>query len=229
MTATPRPLARPVPGRNAVYGAALNYRAELQALGATLEAQPYGGRPRSPVLYLKPANTWIGPGEPIPLPADIAAVRAGASLAAVIGRDMCAVAVGEALGYVAGYTVVTDVHVPHTDFFRPVIQNRCRDGFCPIADTLVEPAAVPDPDALEVRIWVNGALALSTTTAGLVRPVATLLADISTLFTLAAGDLVLVGAVPAAPLVRTGDRVAIEVAGVGRLENPVVAAPGAPA
>jgi 5-oxopent-3-ene-1,2,5-tricarboxylate decarboxylase/2-hydroxyhepta-2,4-diene-1,7-dioate isomerase len=79
-------------------------------------------------------------------------------------------------------------------------------------------------DDLRMRVWVNGVLACSESIRDLVRPVARLLADISALFTLAAGDLVLVGAAPQSPLVRAGDRVALEIDAVGRLENPVIAA-----
>jgi 5-oxopent-3-ene-1,2,5-tricarboxylate decarboxylase/2-hydroxyhepta-2,4-diene-1,7-dioate isomerase len=214
----------PEPGRNTVYGAALNYRSTLAALGGALTQKPYGAPPRAPVLYIKPANTWIGGGDPIPVPADVPAVQAGVTLAARVGRDLYQATPATALSFLAGFTVVNDVTVPHTDFFRPMIQNRCRDGFCAIGDTLVAPDGIADLDDVHMRVWVNGALACSESTRGLVRPVAQLLADISALFTLAAGDLVLVGSAPGSPLVRPGDRVALEIDGVGRLENPVVAA-----
>jgi 5-oxopent-3-ene-1,2,5-tricarboxylate decarboxylase/2-hydroxyhepta-2,4-diene-1,7-dioate isomerase len=219
-----RPMSLPEPGRNTVYGAALNYRSTLEALGSALTAKPYNAPPRAPVLYIKPANTWIGDGDPIPVPADVPAVQAGVTLAALIGRDMQRVDPARALSFLAGFTVVNDVTVPHTDFFRPMIQNRCRDGFCAIARTVVAPEHVATLGELRMRVWVNGELACSESTNGLVRPVAQLLADMSTLFTLAAGDLVLVGAAPGSPLVHPGDHVALEIDGVGRLENPVVAA-----
>ena len=76
-----------------------------------------------------------------------------------------------------------------------------------------------------MRVWVNGRLACVESTGGLVRPVATLLADISARFTLAAGDFVLVGAAPGSPLVHAGDRVAVEIGGIGGIENPVIADP----
>jgi 5-oxopent-3-ene-1,2,5-tricarboxylate decarboxylase / 2-hydroxyhepta-2,4-diene-1,7-dioate isomerase len=217
-------MSLPEPGRNTVYGAALNYRATLEALGSALTATPYGAPPKAPVLYIKPANTWIGDGDPIPVPADVPAVQAGVTLAALIGRDMCQVTPERALSHVAGFTVVNDVTVPHTDFFRPMIQNRCRDGFCPIARAMVAPDRLAALDDLRMRVWVNGALACSESTRGLVRSVPQLLADMSALLTLAAGDLVLVGAAPGSPLVRPGDRVVLEIDGIGRLENPVVAA-----
>ena len=219
-----QPVPLPEPGRNTVYGAALNYRSTLAALGDALTAKPYGAPPKAPVLYIKPANTWIGDDDPVPVPADASAVQAGVTLAVLIGRDMYRVAPATALAFVAGFTVVNDVTIPHTDFFRPMIQNRCRDGFCAIGRTIAPTERISDLDNLRMRVWVNGALACDETTRGLVRPVAQLLADMSELFTLAAGDLVLVGAAPGSPLVRAGDRVTLEIGGVGRIENLFVAA-----
>jgi 5-oxopent-3-ene-1,2,5-tricarboxylate decarboxylase / 2-hydroxyhepta-2,4-diene-1,7-dioate isomerase len=217
-----RTCSLPEPGRNTVYGAALNYRSTLAALGSALNGKPYVAPPEAPVLYIKPANTWIGDGDPIPIPADVAAVQAGVTLAALVGRDLYRATPTTALSFLAGFTVVNDVTVPHTDYFRPVIQNRCRDGFCAIGSTLVPADQIAGLDDLRMRVWVNGALACSESLRDLVRPVARLLADISALFTLAAGDLVLVGAAPGSPLVRAGDRVALEIDAVGRLENPVI-------
>lgn len=216
----------PEPGRNTVYGVALNYHSTIEALGPALHAKPYNAPPRAPVLYIKPANTWIGDGDPIPVPADVPAVAAGVTLAVRIGRDMSCVDAARALSHVDGLTVVNDVTVPHTDYFRPVIQNRCRDGFCAIGSVLVPTDQVADLGDLRMRVWVNGELACDDSTRGLVRPVEQLLADVSALFTLGAGDLVLVGAAPRSPLVRPGDRVALEIDGVGRIENTVVAASG---
>ncbi|HEY6451560.1 MAG TPA: fumarylacetoacetate hydrolase family protein [Steroidobacteraceae bacterium] len=223
-----RSTSLPVAGRNTVYGAALNFRSTLEAMGSALSAKPYEAPPRAPVLYIKPPNTWIRNGEPIALPTDLPAVQAAATLAVVIGHDMYRVAATAALSYVEGFTVATDVAVPHSDYFRPTLRHRCRDGFCSIGSELVGLDDMPALDALELRVFVNARLACVESTRGLVRPVATLLADVSTLFTLAAGDIVLVGAAPGAPLVRAGDRVTVEIDGVARIENPVVAAADAP-
>jgi 5-oxopent-3-ene-1,2,5-tricarboxylate decarboxylase/2-hydroxyhepta-2,4-diene-1,7-dioate isomerase len=218
-------MSLPVAGRNTVYGAALNYHSTLESLDCALSTKPYWAPPIAPVLYIKPPNTWIRDGDPIPLPADIAFVQAGVTLAAVIGRDMFRVQPESALSHVEGFTVVNDVTVPHSDYFRPEIQNRCRDGFCPIGSQLVGPEEMTALDALELRVWVNAQLVCVESTRGLVRPVARLLADVSALFTLVTGDIVLIGAAPSAPLVRAGDRVAVEINGLARIENPVIAEP----
>jgi 5-oxopent-3-ene-1,2,5-tricarboxylate decarboxylase/2-hydroxyhepta-2,4-diene-1,7-dioate isomerase len=133
------------------------------------------------------------------------------------------VPVEAALDYVAGYVVVNDVSVPHESFYRPSIRLKCRDGFCPISATLVESERVPNPDALAVRVFVDDVLRQQNTTANLIRSTARLIADITEFMTLSAGDVLLTGVPENAPLARAGQRVAIEIEGVGRLENPLVA------
>jgi 5-oxopent-3-ene-1,2,5-tricarboxylate decarboxylase/2-hydroxyhepta-2,4-diene-1,7-dioate isomerase len=206
-----------------VYGVLLNYRGALAALGDTVNEPPYKAPPKAPVLYIKPANTWIGDGAPIPVPGDVEALQMGAALGVVIGRTACRVPAESALDYVAGYTVVNDVSVPHGSFYRPSIRFKCRDGFCPIGTAVVDRARVSNPDALRVRVFVEGVLRQENTTANLIRPTARLIADVTEFMTLAAGDVLLTGVPENAPLARAGQRVAIEIEGVGRLENPLVA------
>jgi 5-oxopent-3-ene-1,2,5-tricarboxylate decarboxylase/2-hydroxyhepta-2,4-diene-1,7-dioate isomerase len=118
---------------------------------------------------------------------------------------------------------VNDVSVPHGSFYRPSIRFKCRDGFCPIGTAVVDRARVSNPDALRVRVFVEGVLRQENTTANLIRPTARLIADVTEFMTLAEGDMLLTGVPENAPLARAGQRVAIEIEGVGRLENPLVA------
>lgn len=211
-------------GAGTVYGVLLNYKGALAALGDAVHQPPYKAPPRAPVLYIKPANTRIDHGAPIPVPADVDALEMGAALGVVIARAACCVPAASALDYVAGYTVVNDVSVPHDSYYRPSIRFKCRDGFCPIGAGIVDRARVADPDALGVRVYVDGELRQQNTTANLVRRTAQLIADVTEFMTLAPGDILLTGVPERAPLARAGQRVAIEIEGVGRLENPLVAA-----
>ncbi|MGC1460497.1 MAG: fumarylacetoacetate hydrolase family protein [Steroidobacteraceae bacterium] len=215
----------PVAGRHTIYGVALNYRSTLEALGKALYEKPYGAPPKAPVLYIKPPNTWVGEGDPIIVPAGIPGVQAGVTLAAVLKRDVYRATPEAILDALAGFTIVNDVTIPHSDFFRPMIQNRCRDGFCAIGTTLSRVGAFTSLESIEMRVWVNDELRCTESTEGLLRPVARLLADISALFTLATGDVVLVGAAPSSPIVKPGDEVRMEIEGIGSLRNPVVSAP----
>jgi 5-oxopent-3-ene-1,2,5-tricarboxylate decarboxylase/2-hydroxyhepta-2,4-diene-1,7-dioate isomerase len=211
------------PVTGAVYGTLFNFPGTLAALGEAVHAKPYLAPPKAPVLYIKPANTWIGAGMPIPLPPDAEAVQVGATLGLVIGRPACRVTVKEALHHVAGYTVVNDITIPHDSFYRPPLRYNCRDGFCPVGPSIVPREQVPNADTVRIRSFINGQLRQETSLTTLVRPIAQLLADVTEFMTLMEGDILMVGVAEQAPLARAGDRVAVEVDGVGRLENPVIA------
>jgi len=178
---------------SAVYGVALNFRAELQRLTGQL--------PVAPVLYLRPRNTWNTNGAAIRMPADAKELKMAGTIGVVIGR---------------GYVAVNDVSIPHESYFRPAIRQRCRDGFCIIG------SEVTDRVPKEIRISINGELRCRASTADLVRPIDRLLADIGEFLTLEPGDIVLIGEPHDAPLARAGDRVRVEVDGLAAIENEVV-------
>ena len=207
----------------AVYVALLNDPLELASLGEAAHQPPYVAPPKAPVLCVKPRNTLAGNGDALQLPADQEALAIGAALGVVIGRTACRVPASLARSYIAGYTIVNHVSLPHDSRYRPAIRFMARDGFCPIGPRVVPAAAIGDPDALAVRVHLDADVAQSATTAGRTRPVAELLAAVSDFMTLQPGDILALGASHGAPLARAGQRVAIEIEGIGRLENHVVA------
>ena len=206
-----------------VYGTLLNHRAALAALGDAVNQPPYKAPPKAPVLYIKPRNTHNGNDGVINVPQGVAELEMGASLGIVIGRSACRVAEHEALSVVAGYTVCNDVSVPHESFYRPSMRFKCRDGFMPIGPHLVGTQQVPAPDALGITVTIDGAAALRSSTAGMQRPVAALIAAVSHFMTLSPGDVLMLGVPAGAPRARVGQRVSITIDGVGTLENTLVA------
>jgi 5-oxopent-3-ene-1,2,5-tricarboxylate decarboxylase/2-hydroxyhepta-2,4-diene-1,7-dioate isomerase len=70
--------------RGTVYGTRMNFRGELDALGAQMNEAPYKAPPQAPVLYVKPANTWTENGGTIAIPAHVAEVEIGATVAMVM-------------------------------------------------------------------------------------------------------------------------------------------------
>ena len=206
-----------------VYGALLNHRAALAALGEAVHQPPYKAPPRSPVLYIKPRNTFAADGDAVVVPAGVDDVEIGAALGIVIGRDACRVAEADAPACVAGYTVCNDVSVPHASFYRPSLRFKCRDGFLPIGPWVVAAHRVADADALAVQVSLDGRIVQQTSTAGMQRPVARLIAEVSAFMTLAAGDVLMLGVAAGAPRARPGQRVRIHIESVGTLENPLVA------
>jgi len=208
-----------MPGYGTVYGCLLNYRSALAALGDAVNAAPYQAPPKAPILYIKPDNTLSEAGAPIVLPRGVEAVEIGPALGLAIGRTACRVTEAEALEFLAGYAVINDVTLPHASVYRPAIAQRCRDGFCPIGPVV---SATVDPGALTVRALINGRVGLEASTAELIRPAARLLAEVTAFMTLEPGDVLHVGVPHGAPPARAGDRVAIEISGIGRLENHIV-------
>lgn len=201
-----------------VVGPLLNFRGAWAAMEPAMHREPHFKPPQHVVLYIKPANTWRKGGDDVVLPEGVDEVEVGATLGVVIGASASRVSERDALSHVAGYVAVNDVTVPHAAVLRPPIKQKCRDSFCPMG-VMVPASSVPDPDALEIRAYVNGELKASNTTRNLVRPVAKLLADVTDFMTLEAGDVVLVGVPENVPRARAGDWVAVEIDGVGQVEN----------
>jgi len=178
----------------AVFGVAFNFRGELARLSGQL--------PVSPVLYLRPRNTWNSSGAPIRIPAGTDALKMAGTLGVVMGPSL-------------SYVAINDVSIPHDSYFRPAIRQRCRDGFCVIGSEIT--GQLPG----EFRTFVNGELRSRSSAADLVRPIHRLLADIGEFLTLAPGDILLIGEPSDAPLARAGDRVRVEADGLAPLENRV--------
>ncbi len=215
-----------VPGRMAVgtvYGTLLNHRDALAALGDAVKLPPYKAAPKAPVLYIKPRNTHVGHLDSIVVPQGVAELEMGASLGIVIGRTACRVSEEHALSVVAGYIVCNDVSVPHESYYRPSLRFKCRDGFMPIGPSVVGTQQVPQPDALGIRVTIDGVLAQRSSTAGMLRPVAALIAAVTEFMTLSPGDVLMLGVPAGAPRARAGQRVSITIDGVGTLENRLVA------
>ncbi len=206
-----------------VYGVLLNHAPALAALGDAVNAAPYKGAPKAPVLYLKPRNTLAGPGSACELPRGVETLQAGANLGIVIGRTACRVSPADALAHVAGYVIVDDLSVPHQSLHRPSVRFKALDASCVIG-VAVPRAQVRDVHALGVRVFVDGERVHSADTGERSRPLPQLIADITDFMTLAPGDIVLLGTAHGAPSARAGQRIAIEIDGLGRLEHTLAAA-----
>jgi 5-oxopent-3-ene-1,2,5-tricarboxylate decarboxylase / 2-hydroxyhepta-2,4-diene-1,7-dioate isomerase len=205
-----------------VYGTLLNHRSALMALGDAVTKAPYGTAPKAPILYVKPRNTLAVDGADVSIPADVKELEVGACLGLVIARAACRLDEASALEHVAGFLIVNDVSVPHGDYYRPSVRFRARDGFCPLGPQVVARGHIASPDALNIRVYVDGQLHHTSSTSGLIRPIAKLLRDVTEFMSLAAGDVLAVGAAAPAPRARAGQEVSIEIDGLGRLTNRFV-------
>ena len=204
-----------------VYGALLNDRATIARLEPQFDQPPYKAAPKAPVLYIKPRNTFASDQAVVAIPAEPGVVRIDATIGLVIGKKATRVSAADAMQYVAGYVLVSDVTLPHENYYRPAIAQRDRDGFCPMGPLV---AATPDfvLDQARLQIAINGQTVYERNFAQLVRPAAQLLADVTEFMSLSAGDVLLLGPGEASPNAQPGDTVSIRVAGLGELQHSVV-------
>lgn len=206
-----RLLAPTIP-RSKVVGVGRNYADHAAELGNEL--------PKQPLLFLKPNTAVIGPDDPIALPPISGNVHYEAELAVVIGRICKDVPRERVAEVVFGYTCANDVTA--RDLQKSDGQwARAKgfDGSCPLG-----PWIVTDLDVADIRVAarLDGRTVQDGRTADMVFDVASLVSYISEAFTLLPGDVILTGTPAGVGPLDAGQRVEIEVGGIGVLSNPVV-------
>jgi 5-oxopent-3-ene-1,2,5-tricarboxylate decarboxylase / 2-hydroxyhepta-2,4-diene-1,7-dioate isomerase len=180
--------------------------------------------PSEPSYFMKPPSSLSGHLAPVARPPGCRFLNYEGEVAVVIGRRCHRISVEDALDYVGGYTVANDwgVHdFRHADR-GSMLRVKGQDGFCPLGPVMVDAADV-DPDDLTLRTFVNGEeVQHGHTGADLMFSFAYQIADLARLITLEPGDVLLTGTPAHSRPVEPGDVVAVEVEGIGRLENTVV-------
>ena len=209
-----------VPAPDKVICVGLNYREHV--------AESLRDEPDYPVLFTKFASTLAGPYDDLAAPGESTKIDYEGELVVVIGERARRVGKDDALGVIAGYSVANDLSM--RDFQHKShqwLQGKAWDASTPVGPFLVTPDEVPGgPQSLRLRTIVNGQTVQDATTDLMIFDVATLIATISEFCTLLPGDLILTGTpggvgVRRDPplLLAPGDVVAVEVDGVGRIEN----------
>ncbi len=190
----------------------LNYRDHAAELDMSL--------PEEPVLFLKPVSTLIGNGDAIVLPPQSQRVDYEAELAVVIGHRCRNVSAADAADHIFGYTCLNDVTARDLQQ-RDSQWTRAKsfDTFCPLGPWIE--TAVEDPHCLAIRAFVNGELRQQSSTANLIFNCFELVSFISGIMTLETGDVIATGTPAGIGALKTGDQVAVEIEGIGRLENEV--------
>ncbi|WP_258546988.1 fumarylacetoacetate hydrolase family protein [Marinomonas rhizomae] len=209
----------------AVIGVALNDKTLYQSLEKQFNEKPHVSPPKTPVLHIKTDNTHIGYGDTIQIPSNLGSVFAGPSLGIVIGKKACRVTEESALDYVQGYTIVNEVSLAETSFYRPAVKAKCRDTFCPIGPWVVDATDVETPQNLTIKTYINDTLCHETSTNQMIHSIEQVIAYISSFITLDVGDMIIAGT----PLrtesleIKANDVVMVEIEKIGRLVNPVAA------
>jgi 2-keto-4-pentenoate hydratase/2-oxohepta-3-ene-1,7-dioic acid hydratase in catechol pathway len=190
--------------------------------------------PEKPMLFIKSSNTLNDPGGAIPVPKLSSKVDYEGELVIVIGKTAKNVPREKAMEYVFGYTIANDVSA--RDWQKDNALNggqfargKSFDGFCPLGPCIVTADEIRNPNALTLKTILNGQTVQSSSTSQMVFDVPTLVESVTSTMTLRAGSVILtgtpsgVGAGRKPPLwLKAGDRIAVEIESIGRLENPVV-------
>ncbi|MEU1286329.1 fumarylacetoacetate hydrolase family protein [Kitasatospora sp. NPDC005856] len=208
------PVARP----GKVVGIGLNYRDHAAEAGAAIPAEP--------VIFLKPSSTVVGPYDEVLVPRGGEKTDYEAELAIVIGRTARYLdSHAEAAGVIAGYTIANDVTERAFQFERggQWDKGKSAETFTPLGPWLVTADEVADPQALTLRLWVNGEQRQHGSTAEMIFPVLELVRYTSWFTVLEPGDVIITGTPagvtlgrPGTPFLAPGDVVEIEIDGLGR-------------
>lgn len=187
-----------------------------------------GRTPAQPGYFLKPTTSLSASGTPIERPAGCELLAFEGEIALIIGKNARRVSPEEGWSYVSGVTAANDFGVYDLKYADKGSNLRSKggDGFTPIGPAVLA-ANFIDPSMLTIRTWVNGDLVQEDTTAELLFPFGQLVADLSQLITLEAGDIILTGTPAGSTVVQPGDVVEVVVEDAdgrttGRLITPVV-------
>lgn len=205
----------------------VNYRKHAEETGSPI--------PQTPMLFIKSSNTLNNPNDPIIAPKNSAMVDFEAELCVVIGKAARHVSEADALDYVFGYTCANDVSARDWQRDKSLgggqfARGKSFDTFCPLGPWIVTKDEIADPNALRIRCELNGQTVQDSSTGDMIYNVRQLIASLSSTLTLKPGSVILTGTPEGVGMGRTpplwmkgGDRVAVEIEKIGRLENRVVA------
>jgi 2-keto-4-pentenoate hydratase/2-oxohepta-3-ene-1,7-dioic acid hydratase in catechol pathway len=205
-------LLAPVIPRSKVIGIGRNYADHAREMGTDT--------PDEPMMFLVPNTAVIGPGDPVVMPPQTSEVGYEGELAVVIGR-ICRDVPRERVGEVVlGYTVANDVTA--RDLQKQDGQwwrAKGFDTFCPLGPYLVTGI---DPADLRLVTRRDGEVVQDGRTSSMIFDIPALVAHISAAMTLLPGDVILTGTPEGVGPIVEGQRVEVEIEGIGTLSNPVV-------
>src|SRR5216684_4756887 len=220
------PIPRP---RKNIFGIGLNYREHVAESAKSLDTDK--DLPKQPVLFSKPPTTVVGPGGAIHHNAKMTQqLDWEVELAVIIGKTATRISVESAMSHVFGYSVMIDVSARDNRRAGQWIFSKGQDSYAPFGPCIVTADEIPDPQALELWLTVNGIEKQRSNTRHMLFKVDELIADISSGITLEPGDIIATGT-PAGvgaglnpqEWLWPGDVVEAGVDGIGVLRHPVVA------
>jgi 2-keto-4-pentenoate hydratase/2-oxohepta-3-ene-1,7-dioic acid hydratase in catechol pathway len=189
--------------------------------------------PKEPILFSKASSALSGPNDPVIIPRGSEKTDWEVELGVVIGRQVHNVTEAEALDCVAGYCTVNDVSERAHQIERggQWIKGKSAPSFGPIGPWLVTADEVPDPQALSLRLSLNGETVQKSTTGDMIFSVAEIISYMSRFMVLQAGDIIATGTPSGVGMgmvpqrfLRPGDLMELAVEGLGTQRQEVIQA-----
>jgi 2,4-diketo-3-deoxy-L-fuconate hydrolase len=217
-------LLAPVPRPGKILCSGINYRGHL-------EEEPGATLPEEPFFFSKLPSCVVGPAQPIVHPRRTKQMDYEVELAIVIGSRMRNTPEKEIMAGIAGYTILHDVSARDVQFKdHQITLGKNFDTFAPLGPCIVTTDEIRNPGNLHLRTYLNGKVMQDACTTDWVFPLTFLLSTLTHVMTLEPGDVVSTGCPAGVGVFRNpqvflqpGDRVVLEIEGIGRLENSVVA------
>lgn len=207
-------LLPPVPAPRKVYAQPTNYKAHSEEM----QDSPWGGTAPQVTadmgMFLKASSAVSGPNDPILLPYSDRVIHHESELVMVIGKGGSMIPVDDALSHVFGYTCGLDMTVRGPEDRS---KRKSFDTFAPIGSCIVTADDVPDPQDLEINLWVNEELRQHAFTRDMIVDCKNQIANMSWVARMEPGDLVFTGTPEGVGSVAPGDLVTINITQVGEL------------
>ena len=219
----------PRPRRN-VFCVGRNYHEHAKELSASVFKDSSANTAAWPIVFTKVPECVVATGHPVQLPQAVSGqIDYEAELAVVIGKGGRNIRREDAMSHVYGYTIVNDVTARDVQMRHQQWDlGKSFDTFCPMGPWLVT-ADELDGQATRVRCWVNGDLRQDARTTDLIFDIPSLIETFSRGITLLPGDIIATGTPSGVGMgmkppvfLAPGDRVRIEIDGIGVLENEFV-------
>jgi 2-keto-4-pentenoate hydratase/2-oxohepta-3-ene-1,7-dioic acid hydratase in catechol pathway len=187
--------------------------------------------PTVPIYFTKAPTSVVGPEAPVIHHAVTRQLDYEVELAVIVGKRGRDIAPERALDHVFGYTIINDISArdlqqQHGQYFK----GKSLDTFAPMGPVVVHRSLIPNPQALTMRLRVNGEQRQYASTGSMVFPIADLLSTLSAGLTLEPGDIIATGTPEGVAMgmtpqrwLKAGDVVEAEIEGIGVLRNRIVA------
>jgi 2-keto-4-pentenoate hydratase/2-oxohepta-3-ene-1,7-dioic acid hydratase in catechol pathway len=212
-------LETPVAWPNKVIAIPANYHAHVEEMKrGTGLISPFKADGQG--FFLKANSSLSGPADPIVLPAiPNRQIHHECELAIILGKGGREISRADALDHVFGYACLIDVVVRGKE---ERVMRKSYDTFCPVGPYLVTADEVPDYNAIDLQLSVNGEVRQKASTRDLIVDIPEMIRMASAVMTLYPGDIIASGTPAGVGPLQGGDKVSIEIAGVGSMSLDVV-------